>query len=82
MAVLPDLGAAALLAGVVFLLVLGVLVVFMDVVSLRRTAVSLAALAIVGTGLFLAGEPGIALIFAALAAALIGNQAFERLTSR
>lgn len=82
MAFLPDLGAAALYAVVVFLLALGFLVVFVEAIRPSRVAGSLAAdVALVLLFVWL-GESGLALLVLGLGAAVLANHAFEWLTTR
>ncbi|HYS73993.1 MAG TPA: hypothetical protein VEO96_08455 [Thermoplasmata archaeon] len=82
MALLPDLGAAVLDAVVVFLLVLGFLVVFIETISVRRLVSAIASLAIVAVVLGLIGETGVALLAVGVGGALVANHAFEWLTTR
>lgn len=82
MALLPDLAAAALYGAVVFLLTLGILVVFVETISPRRTVAALVGAAIVAIGLASAGEPGLSLLAIGFGAALVANHAFESLTTR
>lgn len=82
MALLPDLAVASVLALVVFLLALGLLVVFIESVRpARLVAVLLAGVAVSGA-LAVLGETGLALVAMALAAAVLANQGFEWLTTR
>jgi len=79
---LPDLATAALYAVVVFLLVLGLLIVFVEAVRTSQL-VALLITDFVVAGIFvLAGEYGMSLLSLAVAASLISNQAFEWLTTR
>jgi hypothetical protein len=81
-ALLPDLGLAALYAVVVFLLFLGFLVVFVETIPPRRLAVAILAAVVVATWLASAGEAGLSLLPLGVAAALLANHAFEWLTTR
>ena len=81
MAVLPDLAAAALYAVVVFLLALGVLVIFVETVAPRRLVAALFASMLVAVVLASMGEPGIGLLALAIGAALLANHSFEWLTT-
>ncbi len=79
---LPDLATAALYAVVVFLLVLGLLIVFVEAVRTSQL-VALLITDFVVAGIFvLAGEYGMSLLSLAVAASFISNQAFEWLTTR
>lgn len=82
MALLPDLALAGGIALAVFLVALGLLVVFTDSLG-RRTA---AILILVGLGVAvassIAGEFGIGLVAAGFSAAVAANGLFEWLTSR
>ena len=82
MALLPDLAAAGLVAAVVFLLVLGFLVVFVEAIRRGWLALLLAGDIAVAAILSWLGEPGVSLIVAAVALALLASQVFEWLTSR
>ena len=79
---LPDLAFAGGIALAVFLVALGLLVVFTDSLD-RRVA---AALILVGLGVAAVssavGELGIALVAAGFAGAVAANALFEWLTSR
>ena len=82
MAFLPDLALASLYAVVVFLLVLGFLVVFIEVISMRRLLAGLVVTLVIAAGLASNGEAGLSLLALGFAGALIANHAFERLTTR
>ncbi len=82
MALLPDLGTAGLYAVAVFLLILGVLVVFVETVRPPRLALVVGASIVAAVGLAVLGEIGLALIPMGIAAAFVANQAFEWLTAR
>lgn len=82
MAVLPDLAAAGLYGLVVFLVVLGFLVVFVETVQLRRLLGLLFGTSFVAIVLVSVGETGIVLLALGFGGALIANQTFEWLTTR
>jgi len=82
MPLLPDLGAAALYALVVFLAALGLLVVFIEAIRPGRMLALLAADVALAALLIWATEVGVAFLVLAAGFALLGNQAFERLTTR
>ncbi len=82
MALIPDLTAAALYAVVVFLLFLGLLVVFVETIPPRLLMVIILAAILFAGWLAWVGEAGLSFLGLAVAAALVANQAFERLTSR
>ncbi len=82
MALLPDLATAALYALVVFLLVLGGLVIFVETIRASRLFALLAADIVAVALLAVVGEIGIAIVIAGFGLALIANQAFEWLTTR
>lgn len=82
MAVLPDLATAALAAAVVFMVTLGILVVFVETVSfLRFVAVVLAAF-VSALVLILVGELGVSFLLLGFGTAFLANHAFEWLTTR
>lgn len=82
MAVLPDLTSAALYGVVVFLLVLGFLVVFIEKIPRRGFVASILAATIVAIGLVSAGEPGAAFLSVGAGAAVVATHAFEWLTTQ
>lgn len=82
MAVLPDLAAAGLYGLVVFLVVLGFLVVFVETVQPRRLLGLLLGTSFVAIVLVSVGETGIVLLALGFGGALIANQTFEWLTTR
>jgi len=82
MALLPDLALASLYAVVVFLLALGFLVVFIEVISMRRLLAGLVVTLVIAAGLASNGETGLSFLALGVAGALIANHAFERLTTR
>jgi len=82
MALLPDPATAGLYAAVVFLLMLGVLVIFVETVSFPRFVAIVAGCFVVALALVLLGELGLALIPLGVGGAFIGNHAFEWLTTR
>jgi drug/metabolite transporter (DMT)-like permease len=81
-AVLPDIAAAGLYGLVLFLLALGVLVIFVEKVSARRLVGLLLAAGLAALVLATIGEAGLALLAVGFAAALLANQTFEWLTTR
>jgi hypothetical protein len=82
MALLPDLAAAGLYAAVVFLLVLGFLVVFLETIRGSHLAVILGVDAAATLVVFAAGEIGLALVVLAVGLGFLANQAFEWSTGR
>lgn len=82
MALLPDLGIAGGIALAVFLLTLGVLVIFVETVAPRRLVAVMGACVAVAAGLVLLGEVGLSLAPLGFAAAFLANHAFEWLTTR
>jgi drug/metabolite transporter (DMT)-like permease len=81
-AVLPDIAAAGLYGLVLFLLALGVLVIFVEKVSARRLVALLLTAGLAALVLATIGETGLALLAVGFAAALLANQTFEWLTTR
>ncbi len=82
MPLLPDLTVAGGIALAVFLLTLGVLVIFLESVP-RRMVIGLLLITIVLVAvLSLFGEFGIGIILLAFAAAFLANDVFEWLTTR
>jgi hypothetical protein len=82
MAVLPDLATAGLYALVVFLLALGFLVIFVEVVPARPLVAALLGCVLIAAVLAGMGEPGIGFLALAVGGALLANQTFEMLTTR
>jgi len=82
MALLPDLAAAALDAVVVFLLFLGLLVVFVETIPPRLLMVVMLAVVLFAAWLAWVGEAGLSFIAIGVAAGLGVNHAFEWLTTR
>ena len=82
MAALPDLAAAGLYGVVVFLLALGLLVIFVETISPRRLIALLLGSFLVSIVLAGMGETGLAFLALGVGAALIANHAFEWLTTR
>jgi hypothetical protein len=82
MPVLPDLGAAALFAAVVFLVTLGILVVFLERGPGRRAGFVVAVTVALAAAFSLAGEVGLAFVAVAVGGAVLANRAFEWLTTR
>src|SRR2546428_13937879 len=81
MALLPDLAAAALYAVVVFLLFLGLLVVFVETIPPRLLMVMILATILFAAWLAWVGEIGLSFLALGAGAALAANPAFERLTN-
>ena len=82
MALLPDLAAAALDAVVVFLLFLGLLVVFVETIPFRLLMVMILAVILFAAWLAWVGEIGLSFVALGVVAALAANHAFEWLTNR
>src|SRR5205814_9621092 len=82
MAALPDLAAAGLYGVVVFLLTLGLLVVFVETVPPRRLLALLLGSGLAAVVLAGLGEVGVALLALGIGAALVANHTFEWLTTR
>lgn len=82
MALLPDLAAAALYGAVVFLVVLGFLVVFVETIPTRRLAAAIVGVLLIAVALASSGEAGAALLVIGVGVALAANHAFEWLTTR
>jgi predicted branched-subunit amino acid permease len=81
-AVLPDLAAAGLYGFVVFLLTLGILVVFVETIDPRRLRVFLLAAAVLAVVLIASGELGAAFLVLGVAVGCLANELFEWLTGR
>src|SRR2546426_10658801 len=82
MAALPDLAAAGLYGGVVFLLALGLLVIFGETVPPRRVIALLLGSFLVAVVLAGTGETRVALLALGGRAALVTNNAFQWRTRR
>ncbi len=82
MPLLPDLGVAGGIALAVFLVALGLLVVFVESVGRRVVVTVIGAAVVLGVVLSLLGELGVALIALGFAAAFVANEVFEWLTMR
>lgn len=82
MAILPDLGTAGLYALAAFLLVLGVLVVFVESVRPSRFLLVLIVCIVAAGGFVALGETGVALVPLGVGGAFVANQVFEWLTMR
>src|SRR2546427_13285774 len=82
MALLPDLTAAALYALVVFLLFLGLLVVFVETIPPRLLMVMILAAILFAAWLAWVGEAGVSFLARGLTAALLAEPAFQWPTSR
>lgn len=82
MALLPDLALAGGIALAIFLITLGLLVVFTDSLG-HRIAASLVFTALLAAAvLALVGEPGLGMSAGGFAGAVVANAAFEWLTTR
>ncbi len=82
MSLLPDLTVAGGIALAVFLLTLGVLVIFLESVPRRIVFRLLLITIVLGAVLSLFDELGIGIILLAFAAAFLANDVFEWLTTR
>ncbi len=82
MALLPDPATAGLYAAVVFLISLGVLVVFVETVSLVRFLAVVAGCMVLALALIALGELGVSLLPLAVSGAFVANHVFEWLTTR
>src|SRR2546422_1170225 len=82
MALLPDLTAAALYALVVFLLFLGLLVVFVETIPPRLLMVIILAAILFAAWLAWVGEAGVSFLALRLAGAPPANHAFQLLAPR
>jgi hypothetical protein len=82
MALLPDPATAGLYATAVFLVSLGVLVVFVETVSFGRFVEVVVGSFVVALAFVLIGELGLSLLPLALGCAFIANNVFEWLTTR
>lgn len=82
MALLPDLTTAALYAVVVFLLFLGLLVVFVETIPPRLLMVMILAAVLFAAWLAWVGEAGLSVVALGVVAAFVANHAFEWLTNR
>ena len=82
MAILVDPSTAGLAALVVFLVALGLLVLFIETISRARLVAVLVLDIAIGGTLVAADEAGLALVALSVAAAVLANEAFERLTTR
>jgi hypothetical protein len=80
MALLPDLGIAAAIALVVFFLLLGLLVIFVENLDLKVVLGLLFILLGLTIGLAALGEPGLSLVAMAVVAALVVDQMLEQFT--
>lgn len=80
MPLLPDLGLAAAAAGVVFFVLLGIFVVFLE--TMERKLLLGGAFTLIGLtfALVLMDEAGIAMIALAVMSALVVDQAIEHFT--
>src|SRR5438552_18951073 len=82
MAALPDLAAAGLYGVVVFLLTLGLLVIFVETVPPRRLLALLLGSALAAVVLAGLGEVGVALLVFWIGVALVANHIIEWLYAR
>ena len=82
MALLPDPAAAGLYAVAIFLVTLGVLVIFVETVRLTRFFSIVVGSFAIALALILVGELGVALLVLGFAGAFIANHVFEWLTTR
>lgn len=82
MALLADPATAGLAATGVFLITLGVLVVFIETIAFFRFVAIVVACFVLALLLILIGETGLAFVPLAFGSAFIANQAFEWLTTR
>jgi len=82
MAILADPSTAGLAALVVFLVALGLLVLFIETISRARLVAVLVLDIAIGGTLVAADEAGLALVALSVAAAVLANEAFERVTTR
>src|SRR2546425_11609611 len=82
MALLPDLALASLYAVVVFLLVLGFLVVFVEAISMRRLLAGLVVTLVIAAGLLSNGEAGLSLLAPRGAGGVLADPAVRRPTTR
>ncbi len=82
MTLLPDPATAGILAAVVFLIALGILVLFVETVPLPRFIGIVVGCLVVAVFLVVLGEVGLALVPLAFAGAFVANHVFEWLTTR
>ncbi len=82
MAILPDPATAGIAATAVFLITLGILVVFIETVAFARFLAVVAACFVLALVLVAVGETGLAFLPLAFGGAFIANQFFEWLTTR
>ncbi len=82
MPILPDLAVAGEIALVVFLIALGVLVLFVESMPGRAAGVVILTALVLSAVLTVLGELGIGVIVIAFAVAFVANGAFEWLTTR
>ena len=82
MALLPDPATAGLYAVVVFLITLGVLVLFIETIAFLRFVAVVVASFVLALGLILIGELGLSLPVLGFGSAFIANHVFEWLTTR
>ena len=77
---IPDLGIAAVIALVVFFLLLGLLVIFVENVDLKIVLGLLFILLAATVGLVAVGEAGLSLIAMSVVGAIVLDQLFEHFT--
>ncbi len=82
MPVLPDLAVAAGYGLVVFLITLGLLVVFVEALPRRIVVAVIMVAFLLAAFMALVGEAGVGVVSLAFAAAVIANELFEWLTTR
>ena len=82
MALLPDPATAGLYAVVVFLITLGVLVLFIETIAFTRFVTVDVVCLVLADVLILIGELGLSLPVLGFGAAFIANHLFEWLTTR
>jgi len=80
MVLLPDLGIASAIALVVFFLLLGVLVIFVENVDLKVVLGLLFILLGFTVALVAVGEAGVSIVLMAAAAAIVLDQMLEHFT--
>jgi len=80
MALLPDLGIASAIALVVFFLLLGLLVIFVENVDLKVVLGLLFILLGFTVALVAVGEAGVSLVLMGAAAAIVLDQMLEHFT--
>ncbi len=79
---LPDPATAGFYAAVIFLVVLGALVLFVETVTVSRFVAIVVGCFVVALVFVVVGEIGLSFIPLAVGGAFVGNQVFEWLTTR